>query len=124
MTLARFTRVRGNLDEALQCHQIAFEIRKDTDQQAATTSLLNLGRVLRKRGEIARALELLHAGLSIAEKIGARPKASVLHQELSAVYEETGSAEQALSHFKAYERIKTELFQDQTALQRKALALR
>ena len=116
-------RLKGNLEGALECHQLALEIRRDADRQAETTSLLNLGRVHRKRGELARAIELLEQGLSIAEEIGARPKASALHQELSGALEEAGSLVQALSHFKAYERIKAELFQDQTALKHKALAL-
>ena len=61
--------------------------------------------------------------MAIAEEIGARPKVGDFHQLLSDIYEQSGQLEIALHHYKAYEKIKTELFSDQATLRHKAIEL-
>ena len=69
------------------------------------------------------ALGYLKRGLQIAEEIGARPKASDFHHVLSEMYETSGNLAEALHHYKAYEKIKAELFSDQAILRNKAIEL-
>ena len=111
-------------DDALLCHERALSLREQEHYlQPLTTNLFHLGRIHHKLGDTARALELLHRGLGICLEIGAKPKVGEFHHVLSEIYEKTGDLRNALEHYKAYEKIKTEIFSDQATLRHKALEL-
>ena len=115
---------QGRIDEALQSHERALAIREQEQYlQPQTTNLFHLGNIYHKLGNVERALEYLHRGMTIAEEIGARPKIGDFHRILSDLYEKSGNLSRALHHYKAYERIKAELFSDQATLRHKALEL-
>jgi two-component system NtrC family sensor kinase len=115
---------QGRLDQALQSHERALAIREQEKYiQAQTTNLFHLGSIHNRIGNTDRALEYLQRGLAMAEEIGARPKVGDFHKVLSEIYESSGDLAQALHHYKAYERIKAEIFSDQATLRHKALEL-
>lgn len=115
---------QDKMADALQCHQRALAIREHEKYlQPQTTNLFHLGSLHHKMGERALALEYLERGLAIAENIGARPKVGDFHHVLSEIYERSGDLSLALQHYKAFEKIKTELFSDQATLRHKALEL-
>jgi signal transduction histidine kinase len=108
----------------MECHNRALAIREQERYlQPQTTNLFHLGNLRYRMGDTDRALENLHRGLSISEEIGARPKVGDFHHVLSDIYEKLGDLQSALHHYKAYEKIKTELFSDQATLRHKALEL-
>jgi signal transduction histidine kinase len=114
----------NKLQEAIACHERALAIREhERYLQSQTTNLFHLGSIHQKLGSTDRALEYLKRGLKIAEEIGARPKESDFHHLLSGMYETSGDLTQALHHYKAYEKIKAELFSDQAMLRNKAIEL-
>ncbi|HYP09581.1 MAG TPA: tetratricopeptide repeat-containing sensor histidine kinase [Bryobacteraceae bacterium] len=111
-------------DDALDCHRRALAMREQEKYlQPQTTNLFHIGSILHNMGDTERALENLHRGLAISEEIGARPKLGDFHQVLSDIYEKTGDLRSALHHYKAYEKIKAEIFSDQATLRHKALEL-
>jgi signal transduction histidine kinase/Flp pilus assembly protein TadD len=113
-----------NYDEALACHHRALGIREQEKYlQPQTTNLFHLGSIYRKLGNTGRALEYLKRGLGIAEELGARPKVCDFHHQLSELHEQLGDLGKALHHYKAYEKIKGDLFSDQATLRHKALEL-
>ncbi|HYI97931.1 MAG TPA: tetratricopeptide repeat protein [Bryobacteraceae bacterium] len=115
---------QGRIDEALRTHERALAIReRENYLQPQTTNLFHLGNIHYKLGNVERAQEYLHRGMAIAEEIGARPKVGDFHRILSDLYEKSGDLARALHHYKAYERIKAELFSDQATLRHKALEL-
>ena len=115
---------QDRLEDALECHEKALAIREHEHYlQPQTTNLFHIGSIRFRMGDMERALENLHRGLSISEEIGARPKVGDFHQVLSDIYEKMGDLSSALHHYKAYEKIKTELFSDQATLRHKALEL-
>lgn len=115
---------QGKIEEALRSHERALALREQGNYlQPQTTNLSHLGNIHYKLGNIDRAKEYLHRGMAIAEEIGARPKVGDFHRILSDLYEKSGDLSRALHHYKAYERIKAELFSDQATLRHKALEL-
>lgn len=110
--------------EAIECHERALRIREHEGYlQPQTTNLFHLGSIQAKLGNADEARNFLRRGLAIAEELGAKPKAGDFHQVLSSLYESAGDLENALHHYKAYEKIKTELFSDQATLRHKAIEL-
>ncbi len=113
-----------NDEQALLYHTEALEIRqKEGYRQSLTTSLLALGRIQGRKGEYARALTLLSEGLVIARELGMRPRMAQCHHALANVFQHMGHLSPALEHFMDWERIKSDLAVDQTALRYKAIAL-
>ena len=113
-----------NDTQALHYHTEALEIRQTEGyRQSETTSLLAVGRIYGRRGEHARAIELLSRGLAIANELRMRPRIAQLHHALASVYQQMGQLAPALQHFMEWERIKSELAVDQAALRYKAIAL-
>jgi signal transduction histidine kinase len=111
-----------NDDQALEYHKEALGIRvEDGYRQAETTSLLALGRIYARRGEHARALELLERGLSIAKELEIRPRVAQFHHKLAEVYQQSGQLAPALEHFMAAEQSRSSLDVDQAALRYKAV---
>jgi signal transduction histidine kinase len=115
---------QGKFQEALECHERALAIRQHEQYlQPQTTNLFHIGSIRFKMGDTKTALDNLHRGLSISEEIGARPKVGDFHEVLSELYEKTGDLRSALHHYKAYEKIKADIFSDQATLRHKALEL-
>ena len=122
--LGQVYEAQDRLDDALDCHKRALAIREQEQYlQPQTTNLFHIGSIRFKMGDTEQALTCLHRGLKISQEIGARPKVGDFHEVLSEIYEKTGDLASALSHYKAYEQIKTEIFSDQATLRHKALEL-
>jgi signal transduction histidine kinase len=122
--LGQVYELQDKLEEAIECHERALRIREQEKYlQSQTTNLFHLGSIHQKLGNTDLALGYLKRGLQIAEEIGARPKASDFHHVLSEMYETSGNLAEALHHYKAYEKIKAELFSDQAILRNKAIEL-
>ena len=122
--LGQVYEAQDRFQDALDCHERALRIREQEHYlQPQTTNLFHLGSIHAKLGDSKKAFECLNRGLSIAEEVGARPKVGDFHQLLSDMYEQAGDLQQALHHYKAYEKIKTELFSDQATLRHKAIEL-
>lgn len=112
--IATILQARNHDERALELHLEALRIRRASDDpQGETTSLLNLGQLYLKRGEIGPAREAAEAALTLAERIGARPKASQAHELLAELYELSGDLYQALHHYRAFHRLREQVFQEE-----------
>jgi signal transduction histidine kinase len=122
--LGELAEAAQDFDRATELHQGALAIRRiEGYRQAEVTSLSNLGRVCVKQGKRDLALRMLTRACAIAEEIGARPKLCQVQHALAELYEQSGELAEALKYFKAYDRLKTDLASDQSALRHKALEL-
>jgi predicted ATPase/class 3 adenylate cyclase len=88
--------------EALRSGERALTLAREIGQRSAEAfTLFNLGHVLGTRGEYARALEMLHEGLSIAEHIEHRQWLTHGHFVLGVLYRDLldlKEAQQQLEH--------------------------
>jgi signal transduction histidine kinase len=122
--LGQVYEAHGRFADALTCHTRALAIREEEEYlQPQTTNLFHIGAIRYKMGDTEGALQNLQRGLAISSDIGARPKMGEFHHLLSDIYEKSGDLQSALHHYKAYEKIKTEIFSDQATLRHKALEL-
>ena len=122
--LGELAEAQGDLDQAIQLHLEALGIRKgDTYRQAEVTSRINLGQAYRKKGMTNEAVQMLTSGLALAEEIGVRPKIRQIEQALAELFEQNGDLASALRHWKAYDRVKSELASGQSNLRQKAFEL-
>jgi signal transduction histidine kinase len=115
---------QGKLDEALEHHLESLEIRRElSNRPAETTSLINLGRLFNQKKEGEKALSYLKEALSLTEAHGAKPKIYQTHQALSDAHELIGDFQSALFHQREYERVKQEVFSEETNTKVKNLQL-
>ena len=115
---------QNKLQEAIECHERALAIREQEKYlQSQTTNLFHLGSIHHKLGHTDRALDYLKRGLKIAQEKARPSQGNRLHHLLSEMYEGTGDLALALHHYKAYEKIKAELYSDQAMLRSKAIEL-
>lgn len=105
----------GDPEMALAFHRKSLEIRQNIGQRRAqSTSLLNIARVHLQRGETGPAFDALREALHIAAETKAKPQIYEANELLSQAYEIEGELENALNHHKEFQRIKEEVFNDQT----------
>ena len=122
--LGELAEAANDFERATELHQGALAIRRiEGYRHAEVTSLANLGRVCMKEGKHDLALRMLTRAAAIAEEIGVRPKLCDVQHALAKLHEQSGDYAAALQHFKAYDRLKTELASGQSALRHKALEL-
>ena len=105
----------GQLQKALDYHKKSLELRKQLkNKHAEISSFLNMGRVYNLMKKPGKALPLLRKGLADAEEMTAKPKIWQLHQALAEASELAGDLSSALEHTKSYQRVKDEVFSDET----------
>ena len=105
---------QGDYEKALELHLQSLQLREtDNYPQGQTTSLINLGSLYLKRKEIEKARDMLCRALALSEKIGAKPKVYEAHELLSELHEATGDLDKALQHYRAFHRIKEEVFNEE-----------
>src|SRR5690606_6418294 len=103
------------IDEAIEFHEASLALREQVgNRQAQSTSLINLGLACLDRGDAARALDVLHRAREIAEAAGARPRIYQAHEALARAYEQLGDLASALTHYKAFHRVKEEVYNEET----------
>ena len=108
---------QGRADEAIRYHEASLELREQVgNRQAQSTSLINLGLSYLRQGDVARALDVLHQAREIAEIVGAKPRLYQAHEALAQAYEEAGDVAHAYEHFKAFHRIRDEVFSEEASV--------
>ncbi|MFQ5569692.1 MAG: tetratricopeptide repeat protein [Rhodothermales bacterium] len=100
----------GDYEEALRLHHQSLQIREEVgNRQSQSTSLIQLGRIYIEQNEMAKALDVLHRALAIAEDIKAKPRVYQAHEALADAYERRGDLDRALTHFKAFHRVREDI---------------
>lgn len=122
--IATILQARHEDERALELHLTALRIRRESDNpQGETTSLLNLGRLYSKRGEIGPAREAAETALRLAERVGARPKACQAHELLAELHEQAGNLSEALRHYRAFHRLREEVFSEEEGIKLRNLEI-
>src|SRR5690606_8868763 len=104
----------GRPDEAIRFHEQSLALREEVgNRHAQSTSLINLGLAYLEKHEPARALDVLERARAIAEAVGAKPRLYQAHEALAQAYEQLGDVPKAYEHFKAFHRIKEEVFNEE-----------
>jgi serine phosphatase RsbU (regulator of sigma subunit) len=118
--------------EEKQDYEIAIEKYQSTLLKNAETlrdpvcdmiSMLGVGKIYIKLGNIESAKSYLFSALNLAKKIDIIPKIGEIHLALSECYELSGDWEQALKHFKMHHQISNE-FLNHKLLQLETIELR
>lgn len=105
----------GDPTLALEFHGRSAEIRRALGvRRALCTSLLNVARAHLDRKDAGNALPVIEEALALAEEAKSRSQVFAAHSLLSRVYEGDGDYARALKHFQEFERIKDEVFNQQT----------
>jgi len=104
----------GDLETSLSYHRKSLRLReKLNNKDIELTSLLNLGGLYVQMDRLGEALETLLKALRFAEKFDSKPKLYRVHQVLAEVYERRGDLKSALRHFKAYQEVKEDVFNNE-----------
>lgn len=115
----------GRDQEALALELESLDIRERRgSRQAMTTNLIHLGRLYLKQRAFGEARRVLERSLAIANELGTKPKVFQAHQVLAEVCEGEGLFEQALTHLKAHQQVREQVFSDETALKVRNVELR
>jgi diguanylate cyclase len=107
---------------ALEMLQASLAIKGQADDrkgQAAT--LLEIAQGHRQLGDDAAATAALTNALGHATEVGARSEVYRAHLRLSEIAEERGDLRTALQHFKTFNRVKDELFNEDSDIKLRAL---
>jgi signal transduction histidine kinase len=105
----------GDPAMALKFHEKSLEIRRSIGQKRAeATSLLHIARVHLDREDVKTAFAVLDSALAIATETRAKQQIYNAHQLLSRAHELAGDYDKALAHHKDYQRIREEVFNDQS----------
>lgn len=107
---------------ALEMLQASLTIKDQADDrkgQAAT--LLDIAQGHRQLGDDDAATEALTRALDHATEVGARSEVYRAHLQLSEIAEARGDLATALRHFKTHNRVKDELFNDDSDIKLRAL---
>jgi signal transduction histidine kinase len=103
----------GDYGLALPFHAKALQIREAIGQRRGQcTSLINIGRVHVRKQQASKALLSLRQALQIAEETGARGTVCEAHRLCAEAYEMRGNTEQALTHYKEYQRVREQVYSE------------
>ncbi|MBK9168159.1 MAG: tetratricopeptide repeat protein [Bryobacterales bacterium] len=112
--LGEIHRLEGHLEPAFAVAQESLNLRRQAGLRLAeVTSLLNLGRLHFEASRIREAREDLEAALDLARQLGAKPKIYQAHELLANLHEESGDFAAALDHWKDYQRIREQVFNEE-----------
>ena len=113
---------RGDTELALQRLRDSLTIKgKAEDRKGQAATLLLLASAHRAIGQPEEAEAMLESALASAVAIGARTETYKAHLQLSEIWEERGDLSAALRHFKTYNRVKDELFNEASDIKVRAL---
>lgn len=116
------------LDDAKKASHYYHEslrIRQEIGQrEAQCTCLFNLGKLSLAAGEAEKALGYFKPALAIALAVGAKPRISQAHENLSHTYEMTSDIANALRHHKLFHKINEEASSEQSSTRAKNLRTR
>lgn len=105
----------GDDEMALPFHNKSLTIRRSIGQRRAEcTSLLNIARVYLSQKVSRQALATLDEALAIAEETRSKPHVYDAHRLYSETYELQGNHEEALHHYKEFQRAREEVFNENT----------
>jgi len=108
--IGQIKQAQGEFDTAEQFLLDSLKLREEIgNRQSQSTSMISLGSLYTERGEPDRALQVLHRALSIAMEIKAKPRVFQANKALSDVYESIEEYDNALLHYKEYQRVKEEV---------------
>jgi len=85
---------------------------------------LNLGSLFFEQKAYDQAQKHLECALKIIDKTQAKPTASLIHQAIAELFEEQKEYQKALQHLKAFQRLKEEVFSEESSLKLKNLQIR
>lgn len=74
-------------------------------------------------GQFPAALDYLGQALALAEKVGNKDRQADIHERLSAVNRHLGQLAAALTHYEAFHRLRSEIFNQQADLRLKSLEI-
>ena len=107
---------------ALEMLQASLAIKdKADDRKGQAATLLDIAHGYRQLGDDDAAITALTSGLAHATTVGARTEVYRTHLQLSEIAEARGDLTTALRHFKTYNRVKDELFNDDSDIKLRAL---
>ncbi len=114
----------NNFEQAEKHYLRSLDISRDVGHKYGEAStLVRLGTLLLHNGDHAKAFEYLMPALSIAEEIKSKEWIYKAHAALSEAYEQQGDLQNALIHFKAYHRLKEEVFSREVSQKMKGLTI-
>jgi signal transduction histidine kinase len=115
----------GDTDRAREYYLQSLDLtRKLGSQEFEAAVLLHLGTLYTDIGDSGKAREVLQQSLSIMERLKAKPTLFRIHQALSNLYESTEEHAKALEHYKIFNRIKEEVFNDESNAKLRNLQIR
>jgi diguanylate cyclase (GGDEF)-like protein len=111
VSLGRGRAAAGDAAEALRLLQRGVDVtsRGDSKRQQAA-ALTALGLLQARLGEHGLALDDLHRALGLAEAVQVRREIYQPHEALAEAYERRGDLRAALEHFKAFQRLRSEVW--------------
>ncbi|MBS2023205.1 MAG: diguanylate cyclase [Deltaproteobacteria bacterium] len=125
LALGRLEQDRGNEDEALVLLRRALDSAERCGVQRTEGEVLtSLGTLLSQRGERAEALRLLERGLKLGQGLGISREIYKTHLALSEAHERFGDYRSALQHYRAYHRVRADLFDEVARAQLSSLTQR
>ena len=114
-TLGEINLAMGNYRQALIHFQQGLSQARQLDYRYMEAfALLKTGKVYLQQQQYSSAISNLHQALSVTKEIGARSEQYQCHHALSEAYKTQGNFEEALYHFEQFQRIKEELFNQES----------
>ncbi|MBU0491661.1 MAG: GGDEF domain-containing protein [Chloroflexi bacterium] len=112
----------GDDEAALDCLQRGLTIAREIgNPQVETAAIWSLGGFLLDKRQFDQAIEQLGQGLAVAERIGYREWIYKTHESLAEAYEQAGQMGSALEHYRAFHRVKEEVFNEESGRKTKTL---
>jgi len=113
---------RADPRAALEMLQSSLAIKgQAADRKGQASTLLDIAQGYRQLGDDDAATEALESALAHATEIGARTEVYRAHLRLSEIAESRGDLSTALGHFKTYNRVKDELFNEDSDIKLRVL---
>ena len=116
----------GRNVEAMNYLQRALDIMRNEIEATAdiASTLISIGSLYVRENRLHEAEEKLKEGLAVAEQLGEKHEASEAHKELSIVYATQADKVKAFDHLQAHNKLKEEIFSDDTRKQIEAFNIR
>jgi serine phosphatase RsbU (regulator of sigma subunit) len=86
----------------------------DVDKRCRLQSVLGMGRVLSRMNKSDQAKQYLQDAIDMAEELDARPLQYEAHYALAQHFEATGMPAEALDHYKKYQKIREDVYNEES----------